>query len=320
MRNTDFSKFIECIEPLKEESESMASFINRIFVEYTPYSEDVPEIDIKRADSTLSKYAYGVSDISRSLASDLLKAKDPIAFADFLGSSTDSISQLVFENFKKNFYFQDITLHNFHNKGAELFTGILEEAVKKSNKKSTPSANAEDFIKKPRIENEMLIIGNSKLPLPAAKTPNNNIPKEELQLEYLHALIDAYNDAGHTQFDVSTLNKFKKKYKDNFQEQRVNFYEADCLKNFSRDLLKSKSDEFQALLDETYDGVINTNRKSFANGYDRLLSVLEQAALISHNESFLCQIPELITNKRKLGFCHMLVNDKRLKWIENDDE
>ncbi|MDO5018751.1 MAG: hypothetical protein Q4E02_05565 [Lagierella massiliensis] len=319
MRDTDFSKFIFCIEPLKEEKEAMPDFINRIFVEFTPYSDDVPEIDIKRANPTLSKYAYGTSDISKSLASDLLKAKDEDEFALFLGNTSDSISQLILENLEKCFYMQDLTLHNFNVKGAELFTKILEEAASKTNKKSIPSANVDDFIKKPYIENEMLVIGDARLPLPVSKLPNSIIPEEELKLKYLFALIDAYNDAEGSKIDISNIDTFKKKYRENFQEQRVNFYEADCLKTFSRDTLRSSSDEFQKLLDDTYDGVINTNRKNYQDGYSRLLAVLEQAALINLDSSQLYSIPGMVNNKRKLGFCHMLVNDNKLVWIDEED-
>lgn len=165
----------------------------------------------------------------------------------------------------------------------------------------------------------MLVIGDSKLPLPIAKTPNNIISEDELKLKYLYALIDAYNDAEDSKIDLSNINTLKKKYRENFQEQRVNFYEADCLKTFSRDTLKSNTNEFKKLLDETYDGVINTSRKNYQNGYNRLLAVLEQASLITLSGSQLFTIPGMVNNKRKLGFCHMLVNENRLLWIDEED-
>lgn len=320
MRNTDFSTFIECIEPLKEEQENISQFINRVFVEYTPYRDDVPEIDIERSDNTLRKYAYGTVDIPRALAADLLKAKDEDSFAEFLENTTDSISQITYENFVKYFKIDGLNLYNLGEKVSLLFTKILKDAAIRTNKKSTPPINAKDLFKKPRIENGLLIIGNSSLPLPKSENPPVEIPDSELQLKYLPALIDAYNDAENTNLTISTMCRLKKKYRENLQEQRINFYEADCLKKFTRDTLQSDSDEFQKLLDETYDGIINTCNKNYHDGFDRLLCVLEQALVIDLNSSQLYHIPEMINNKRRIGFCHMLVNDSRIQWIDEEDE
>lgn len=320
MRDTDFAKFIQCIEPLKEENENIENFVNRVFVEYTPYRENVPEIDIKRAPATLRKYAYGTSEISKSLANDLLKANHEKTFAKFLKNTNEEIKCLMLANFIDLFQLKDISKSNMHMKIAKLFTSILREASTRAKKKNTPTPNVNDFIKKPYFEDGMLIIGDSRLPLPIAKIPAKDIPDSELQLKYLYALIDAYNDAEHSSITLPNLNQFKKKYKENFYEQRVNFYEADCLKNFSRDTLKSEDDEFQKLLDDTYDGVINTSRKQYDNAYSRLLSVLEQAVNISLDGSQIYHIPGIINNKRKIGFCHMLVNDNRISWIEAEEE
>lgn len=320
MKDTDFSKFIECIKPLKEEKENISQFINRVFVEYTPYREDVPDIDIKRSDNTLRKYAYGTADISRDLARDLLKAKCERSFSEFLQNTTNSISEIMYENFIRCFKIEGINPQNFCDKASLLFTQILSDAASKSNKKNIPSTNPIDFLKKPRIENGMLIIDNATLPLPVSEKPPTKIPDFELQLKYLPALIDAYNDAEKTDFNLSLISSLKKKYRENLQEQRVNFYEADCLKNFSRDTLQSDSDEFQKLIDDTYDGIINTCRKNYNNGFDRLLCVLEQSLIINLNNSQLFHIPEMVNNKRRLGFCHILVNDSRIKWTEEEEE
>lgn len=320
MRDTDFAKFIQCIEPLKEEKENIENFVNRVFVEYTPYRENVPEIDIKRAPATLRKYAYGTAEISKSLANDLLKAKHEKTFAKFLKDTNDEITDLILDNFIDLFQIKNMSKSDMHLKIANLFTSILRDASTRAKKKSTPPPNANDFIKKPYIEDGILIIGDSKLPLPTAQIPAKDIPDSELQLKYLYALVDAYNDAEHSSITLPNISQFKKKYKDNFYEQRVNFYEADCLKNFSRDTLKSENNEFQKLLDDTYDGVINTSRKNYDNGYNRLLSVLEQAVNISLDASQIYHIPGIINNKRKIGFCHMLVNDNRISWIEDEGD
>ena len=253
------------------------------------------------------------------MALEILRYKDEDSLKEFIDDAEDSEQSAMLDLFSSEFPDEDWNLHNIGIKASKLLTKILVEVSAKDNKKSTPSANVDDLIKKSYIENGMLVIGDSKLPLPIAKTPSSIISEDELKLKYLYALIDAYNDAEDSRIDISNIDTFKKKYRENFQEQRVNFYEADCLKTFSRDTLKSNTNEFQKLLDETYDGVINTSRKNYQDGYNRLLAVLEQASLITLNGSQLFNIPGMVNNKRKLGFCHMLVNDNRLLWIEEED-
>lgn len=319
MSRTDFSRFIKCIRPLQQNKERIEYFTNRIIEIYTPYVDEDKIADIKRSDSTIKKYAYGSDEISKEVALEILRYKDEDSLKEFIDDAEDSEQSAMLDLFSSEFPDEDWNLHNIGIKASKLLTKILVEVSTKDNKKNTPSANVDDFIKKPYIENGMLVIGDSKLPLPIAKTPNNIISEDELKLKYLYALIDAYNDAEDSKIDISNINTLKKKYRENFQEQRVNFYEADCLKTFSRDTLKSNTNEFKKLLDETYDGVINTSRKNYQNGYNRLLAVLEQASLITLSGSQLFTIPGMVNNKRKLGFCHMLVNENRLLWIDEED-
>ncbi|WP_018659198.1 ABC-three component system protein [Allofustis seminis] len=319
MGTTPFSKFIKCIRPLKENKESIEHFTEKIFEIYTPYTEEGMS-DVERSSSTIKKYAYGSTNISKDVAIELLKYKDEQALAEFIDDTDDSICSAMYELFQSEFSIDGLNLFNLGSKAAELLTNILTDIATKGNKKSLQPINVEDYISKVKVENGMLVFGDAKIPMPISDLPSEDIPEDEMKLKYIGALIDAYNDAGKTDIDISNRTTFKKKYRDNFQEQRVNFYEAESLKNFSRDTISSESDEFQKLLDETYDGVISTSRKKYSDGYDRLLSVLEQAAKIELNGSKLYHLPELVTIKRKCGFCHMLVNDSRLFWVEEEED
>ena len=275
MRETPFSKFMYCIRPLQEQDESIEHFTKRIFEIYTPYVDgDVS--DIKRSDSTIKKYAYGSTDLSNKVAMELLKNKDEDSLAEFLNETDDTTSSAMFELFQQKFTIEDLSLHNIGEKASKLLTQILTEAASKKNKKSPQPVNAEDFIYSIKVENGVIVLGDSKLPLPIADIPSEEISEDELKLKYIYALMDAYNEAEETNIEISNRSNLKKKYREHFQEQRVNFYEAESLRNFSRDTISSDTDEFQKILDETYDGVINTSRRNYTNGYDRLLSVLEQ--------------------------------------------
>ncbi len=316
---TKFSLFIDSMRPLKGMKESIEMFTKVIIEAYTPY-ESESELVIERKDPTIKKYALGSRNPSKDFANAVLQAKDEESLKEFIEkNSSDSVSALLVDNFSKNFNLQNINLFDIADEIPKILTSILEEIATSKNKKQTISINSEDFFKKIKIENGNLCIGNSKISIPKSDTPTDEINEEELKLLYLPELINAYSDAENVTYNISDISKLKKKYKGHLLEQRINFYEADCLKRFSRDTLKSSNDEFQKLLDETYDGVISTCRKNHNNGYERALSVLEQSTKIELSGSQLYHIPEMINNKRRQGFCHMLVNEEKIKWVEDDE-
>ena len=68
--------------------------------------------------------------------------------------------------------------------------------------------------------------------------------------------------------------------------------------------------------EEIFDGVKDTARKSHPNGYERMLSVMEQAVKISAPNYLLSSSPYWISGKIKKGVCHYLVNDHKLRWVK----
>lgn len=67
------------------------------------------------------------------------------------------------------------------------------------------------------------------------------------------------------------------------------------------------------------DFVITTCDKDYDTGFQRLTAVMEHAieALISHN------LQDRLLDRgglgEKKGVCHMLVNDHRITWMEDDE-
>lgn len=70
--------------------------------------------------------------------------------------------------------------------------------------------------------------------------------------------------------------------------------------------------------DELKDGIIYTVEKTYNNGYERLTSVLEQAAQVSLESNPLIKETNIVSMKAKQGLCHTLVNDNKLDGWTND--
>ena len=71
-------------------------------------------------------------------------------------------------------------------------------------------------------------------------------------------------------------------YADDLDDRRVDYYSAASIQRGVLELGSNRlSNQFDVLKEEIFDGVKDTARKSHPNGYERMLSVMEQAVKIS---------------------------------------
>ncbi|WP_206812127.1 ABC-three component system protein [Paradesulfitobacterium ferrireducens] len=153
------------------------------------------------------------------------------------------------------------------------------------------------------------------LPAPKKIDPPAQPLKEEQP--YISELYAAYGDKeGIADFCESHLAQFDE-YQEDRNERRIDYFAADSIRRGVSELYSGKyANQFNVLKDETFAGVNNTARKSFPNGYERMLNVMEQAVIIQVNQYILSRSPHWISNRIKKGVCHFLVNDNKLKWVK----
>ena len=147
-----------------------------------------------------------------------------------------------------------------------------------------------------------------RMPLDVPEVPT------ESETRYVQQLLAAYSD--HLKCPPICLEELLNKHekmKEHLQRQRKHFYEAESLRNFSRDNLPEEGRYFESLQDEIFDGIIETVKSAHASGLDRVNKALEVAQalqIVSH---------PLITQVRvgdRHGICHQLANEDRVKWVE----
>lgn len=148
---------------------------------------------------------------------------------------------------------------------------------------------------------------------------------EELSLEemeYVSALLEAYSeDAGVVFATKSDLQNYsmKKEYYDDFKDHRKYFYAAEAIRESTRDTLGLEDyQEFDNVKEEIYDGIIDVYKKSYSNGLEKLSNVMSTVVIIPLT-SLLAQLTGWVGPKEKKGLCHMLVNDRRLRWVKKDE-
>lgn len=189
--------------------------------------------------------------------------------------------------------------------------GLYQRPVKK--KKTKPLAETDDI-----EEFEHLMIQRYKKPDPM--TP----PKElaEHELTYATELLAAYADAAKVpemkREDLATPENAR--YSRDFDRQREFYYKAEAVREASRDLLKLKESEcFDKAKGEVLDYIIQTCDSPYDDGYKRLCAVINRAGDTPLSKLIEDMLLHWMGPGEKQGICHMLVNDKQIRWVDDDD-
>ena len=196
---------------------------------------------------------------------------------------------------------------------AEVYLFAICNGVnRKTNAESTVAAkNGKDPFK----EIDALDALIAALPAPKEIKPPEQPLKEELP--YISELYAAYGDKEAIIDFCETHLTLYNEYQEDMEERRIDYFAADSIRHGVRELYSGKyANQFDVLKKETYSGVKNTAKKSFPNGYDKMLSVMEQAVVIQVGQYLLGRSPNWISNKIKMGVCHFLVIDNKLRWVK----
>ncbi|WP_339011774.1 ABC-three component system protein [Lactococcus garvieae] len=194
---------------------------------------------------------------------------------------------------------------------------------RKNKREKTKKLSIDEIpVSKIRSENGKLFIHNQAITLDRHLQVPADIEKAELP--YVKALLAAYTDAEHLYAieweEASSFFKKFSKYRRNFDGQRQNYYDAESIRRGVRDTFDPKEYEhqFSELKNDLFNGICDVAEEDYNNGFERLREVLKQALLISLDRSDLAQLG-VIGNGHRKGMCHLLVNDGRLTWVNQDD-
>ncbi|HHQ4556692.1 ABC-three component system protein [Aeromonas hydrophila] len=158
--------------------------------------------------------------------------------------------------------------------------------------------------------------GGGLPPRPHIITPPSAL--SEIESKYVNEILHAYSDfLGEHILCADELDmpcKKKSKLKVDLLRQRERFYHAESLRNFARDTVPEGT--FLSLQEELFHGVVDTCDDEHPNGYKRMQATLEKASNLILTSNPLIQA---IRVQDKQGICHQLVNDDKMKWVEDDE-
>lgn len=156
------------------------------------------------------------------------------------------------------------------------------------------------------------------------KKPKSITPPDEIEdheIGYVRELYKVYGEISGQEYARPEDLDAEPKLKKNFNRQRKDYYLAETIHRELRDTIRLDEGEgFDLLKDEMYDGVITTCEKDYDTGLARMTAVTEHASLVSLSNNLQDRMLDWIGPGEKKGVCHMLVNDNRLGWMEDDED
>ncbi|MBS6101335.1 MULTISPECIES: ABC-three component system protein [Actinomycetaceae] len=167
------------------------------------------------------------------------------------------------------------------------------------------------------VEGNELVVGAYRVQMPAQKT----VPTKPSAFErkYTNQLIRLLCEECGIEVSIDSLRENGGDYLEDFNIARQDYYLADGLREVMKDSSLDGEAEFEKIKDDTYSGVRPTHRKKHASPYERMQATLEQAANVPLTKSHVPEATGLFHTEHRHGITHMLVNDERLKWVDDDN-
>lgn len=127
---------------------------------------------------------------------------------------------------------------------------------------------------------------------------------------YISELLKAYSEDSKSPMDLMSVGPSK--YGEHFDACRAEFYCAEGLKRFSRDLFVD--DEFGALLEMVHSGIKSAVADpDLTRGLARLKAAQQRASILNVSDS---KLANRIRGGDLPGTCHHLANEKKLAWVK----
>ena len=143
---------------------------------------------------------------------------------------------------------------------------------------------------------------------------------DETEMTYVEALYEAYASAENVQQYSRRDVERSKKYKKDFVYQRKCYYATETIRRSLQDaLLPIEYKEFNEMEDEIEEGIFPKMTGPYDNGYLRLSTVTSHAVLVPVTRSQIALLPGWIGPAEKVGMCHMLANQKKIQWVDEDE-
>jgi hypothetical protein len=222
---------------------------------------------------------------------------------DNAGLTEEAISLLIQSFAQKGII---LTGNDLPKELADVFANLLQERSEKNKKIS---------IKKSiHISLNKIRIGGTEYTLhPALQVPDNLTYNENI---YVSELLSVYSQkTGSNISSIEDLNDYQI-YQNELQNHREAFYSAETVLMQVRNFFYDGELEFIIMKDEIYKSIRFNTNFNFKDGYEKLTYTINNVMQISFSKSYFSSSGNgWVGNEEKIGMVHMLVNERKVKWI-----
>lgn len=293
--------------PKTKKGRGKADFVTFILGAYVEegYETECKVLDLRP--DTLRKIMSGASPFSAVNAIPFNRHPDKERFVEVLSEDAQSFDSLVAlsKALADHGIVNDGSLSDILVKCADALEQIImETATPKGKRDFNDACDA--------VEQAL-----RRMPRPDMQEPPDELAEHEQA--YIEALYAAYGDAAKVDvFDHSSLASYPE-YDEDLKERRIDYFAAESIRCSIIELQGADlQDQFSVLKSEMYAGVRNTAMKRYDDGFERMLSVMDQATVTPVDQYVLSRSPYWINNRIKQGVCHFLVTDGKLRWVKRN--
>lgn len=191
---------------------------------------------------------------------------------------------------------------------AEAFYAVMLQYVDRS--KSATKNSVPDKISDTLHTIDMLI---GSLPKPSVMDPPDT-PLED-EKAYITQLCLAYAEHENAAITEDSITSYPG-YAEDLKQRRIDYFAAEAVNRGLRELQSTQLvGQFDVLKEEVYSGVRGTYLRTHTDGFECMLDVMDRAMVVPLSQYILSNSPYWISNHIRMGVCHYLVNDQKLRWV-----
>lgn len=293
--------------PKTKKGRGKADFVTFILGAYVEegYETECKVLDLRP--DTLRKIMSGASPFSAVNAIPFNRHPDKERFVEVLSEDAQSFDSMLAlsKALADHGIVNDGSLNDILAKCADVLEQIIMETARPKGKRDFNDACD-------AVEQAL-----RRMPRPDMQEPPEELAEHEQA--YIEALYAAYGDAAKVDvFDHSSLASYPE-YDEDLKERRIDYFAAESIRCSIIELQGSDlQDQFSVLKSEMYAGVRNTAMRRYDDGFERMLSVMDQATVTPVDQYVLSRSPYWINNRIKQGVCHFLVTDGKLRWVKRN--
>ena len=307
--NLTLAEYLNMAQPFYAEGAESADFLIRLFglAVKDEVSDICSALDLSR--DFVGRLCTGKKSMPASSAGFITSNLDEKKIKKFFREhTTDAAVRILAPQIREKLGIAcKDSIPSVSNACAEGFINILVECATKQKKveKSVPD-NISDTLQ--TIES---LIG--MLPKPPVQEPPDT-PRED-EKAYISELCLAYAEHEKKEITEGSIASYPV-YAEDLKQRRIDYFAAEAV-NRGLQELKSKhlGGQFDVLKDEMLTGVRGISQRKYDDGYERMLEVMDRAVIVPLSQYILSQSPYWISNHIRMGVCHYLVNDQKLRWV-----